>query len=771
MRCPVAAASVVCSLFLATSAAPAAAAALGGNVVVMPAGAKPIVVPFGPVLCGFDGEAHGFRIAQNKQSLAVPLTSAQATLRVAATAAACAQESELVVAYAYAPWPEAPAEEWVAHVDGGHVEVRGKDLSHAALLWQVGEHVGVDTCHEAEMREGREMCVFAVPSDWPADPALIHLAVVPDGFKLGPELVAFDAKGRKVPLAQSLRHPGKVLVRDFIEADTALDAQSEESRLALRHREAIAQVGCIDAVCEWDQREVLVRALRGNEAALELRVSLKPHVYYAGKNQLQSVVNVNVPLQRCPLSLASAAPFRGASGQKVVLKVGGHCAEDESLRFFVNGASVDVAIRHAAAGSQYMVIQLEAAPGDDLVISLQRHSRVVALLRQPTRQLPNIRARMELAGHGAIDFVPTNREVDLMLPLLGEGSVLVPLPVAGVYAVSNQRTGTARIRGVDGASGWVALRFAVREPDLPGPLAELNLLQMSETVDRALHDISLPVALGVSELGNKPIVELLCSDGYAATQVITPSKPHNLPFRARDSCRLIMHRERLKPEEGAQLFRITVSVADLVGTNRTEAGIDQRIKVSPGPDPRVLYISGVAAPFDRVVARATVITSDLPEAVLAEHYNEELRLPQVQWSVIMGDSRFRLFATTSMPTGLFRVSDAEHSGLMGLSAGVLMRLVYLTRTGTQLPIGVEAGAFIVGITGDSTPAPHGQAAGVFGLSLSVPIANVSRMTQAAINLHAWAEYEVSRRYIAGAGNPWGFIFGPSLSFGDVGWNL
>ena len=55
-----------------------------------------------------------------------------------------------------------------------------------------------------------------------------------------------------------------------------------------------------------------------------------------------------------------------------------------------------------------------------------------------------------------------------------------------------------------------------------------------------------------------------------------------------------------------------------------------------------------------------------------------------------------------------------------------------------------------------------------GLGIGVPIANPARASQTSIALHAWVEYEVSRALRPGAGEAWSFVFGPSLSIGDVG---
>jgi hypothetical protein len=75
-----------------------------------------------------------------------------------------------------------------------------------------------------------------------------------------------------------------------------------------------------------------------------------------------------------------------------------------------------------------------------------------------------------------------------------------------------------------------------------------------------------------------------------------------------------------------------------------------------------------------------------------------------------------------------------------------------------------------------------QVATVTGIGLSVPIANRSLATETSINLHAWLEYEISRALGPDPGpavpggpaipnNPFGFVFGPSISIGNIGTNL
>jgi hypothetical protein len=72
---------------------------------------------------------------------------------------------------------------------------------------------------------------------------------------------------------------------------------------------------------------------------------------------------------------------------------------------------------------------------------------------------------------------------------------------------------------------------------------------------------------------------------------------------------------------------------------------------------------------------------------------------------------------------------------------------------------------------DSTGHSLTQVATVWGAGLSVPIANRSLATETSINLHAWGEYEISRALGSEPGNPFGFVFGPSISIGNVGTTL
>lgn len=144
--------------------------------------------------------------------------------------------------------------------------------------------------------------------------------------------------------------------------------------------------------------------------------------------------------------------------------------------------------------------------------------------------------------------------------------------------------------------------------------------------------------------------------------------------------------------------------------------------------------------------------------------------PASQWSLVMGTSSARIYLTAAIPTVLYRVSEKNASGILSLNFGVLGRLTWVDSEGHDGILALETGVTGVGLAPVDT-SPNGQSlrqvASVAGLSLGVPIVNRQQITQTSINLHAWFEYEISRA-IGGEGSPFGFIFGPSITFGNVG---
>jgi hypothetical protein len=138
--------------------------------------------------------------------------------------------------------------------------------------------------------------------------------------------------------------------------------------------------------------------------------------------------------------------------------------------------------------------------------------------------------------------------------------------------------------------------------------------------------------------------------------------------------------------------------------------------------------------------------------------------------MIMGTGHFRVYATSTIPTGLYRFGDKETSGLLALSFGVISRATWLDSEGHEGLLGLEAGVVGFGLTGDlatTSQIPLTQVGAIVGVGLAVPIAGAGTPTQASINLHGWFEERIAGND-ANVGNPRAFIFGPSFSIGNIG---
>jgi hypothetical protein len=241
-----------------------------------------------------------------------------------------------------------------------------------------------------------------------------------------------------------------------------------------------------------------------------------------------------------------------------------------------------------------------------------------------------------------------------------------------------------------------------------------------------------------------------------------------IPPGGADSCRVVFHRERLPPDGGAQKLQLEVEVTQVDGTSRPDAHVTRTIVLRAGDQPSDVWIKGVHGQFDRATIRVSLADEQLDRE--GAHEAES-----VAWSIIFGTGHFRLYGTTAIPTGLFRFSDTADSGILSLSLGVLMRATWLDSEGHEGFLGLEGGVMTEGLPADTSPAPNNRpltaVATVTGLGLSVPIANRSLATETSINLHAWFEYEVSRAVSGQQGSPFGFVFGPSISIGNIGTNF
>jgi hypothetical protein len=735
-----------------------------------PLGGKALALGEGRVAC--PGTAGDWTIEQDGHAVRPPVADdavgKAAELKVVASGASCAASTTTLTLVATGRWPAIDGAGTTLFVDDARVELHGGGLRGAIVRWQQGSRGGEDPCVAPVPEATGERCAVAVGRGLPADPTAADLSWLPAGARAGPDVVTFDASGRRVGADDTLLHPGRVVVASLVPADVTIDlAGGTASRIPLVHPEAVAGVDCGAASCVVSGNVVIVGGVSSVSPGLSVRLRLVPRVVLQKGQAFDPSPVVQVPVLPCAMSVASGDALRAVDASRLVVRVDARCAgEARTLRWFSAGRALDVLGALDAERVAYVLLGVGRIEGDEVVVTASHSDgSIVGQARAHARPFPPPHATLAINGDDVIDFVPTNRPATLRwAKAQGEGE-LVPLPLEGVYEVT-VRDGATELKGQRGAGGFVALRFAWRVGTLPGAFATTDLAIITDPVERPMHEASIAVALGAKGPGALPVVELLCGSGATQQRIATAVETH-VPFEERDACRLVFHRERLTPGDGAQHLQLDVDVTRVDGEARPEAHVSQPVVLRAGDVPREAWIKGVLGQFDRVTVRLTH-TDDTPAT---ERGREE---PSAQWAMIFGTGHFRLYGTTAIPTGMFRFSDRAHSGILSLNLGGLMRATWLDTHGHEGFLMLEAGVMAVGLPDDQAPNsndPLTAVSAVTGLALSVPIANRSLATETSINLHAWFEYEVSRGVSGEPGSPFGFIFGPSISIGNVGTNL
>jgi hypothetical protein len=541
------------------------------------------------------------------------------------------------------------------------------------------------------------------------------------------------------------------------------------AKIALLHPDAITTVDCPGATCEIVGGALTVHGVTAVADKLAIKTHLAPHVFLERGTVLDPAPTLSVDVLHCPLSVVSGAPLAGVDDARAILKLEGTCAAAASgYRWVVSGATSNVVRAAKEKDGAYLLLALGRVEGDVSIQVLNADGSVVAAVRTKTRAAPHPHAAIEIKDVGPVEFIPTNRSAVVEVPAIDQGKLVV-VPVEGAYVVESSAGGAPTIRGVSKAVGFVFIHYALRAQGVPASMQGDDLATLTDALAMPLREANVPAPIGSSALGKTPIVELVCVGKDGKPFTVAPGETTHVSYDARDSCRFVFHRERVPVEDGAQKLVLEIDVTRVDGTARPEAHVRDEIVLRPGLEQRLAWIKGIGGEFDRVTMR---LSHSGDEA----HYAGgviDAGAPTSQWSLVMGTGVARLYATTAIPTGLYRVSDRDHSGILTLNFGVLSRLTWLDDQGHEGVLGLEAGVMGVGLPRDQSTSgqPLTQIAAVSGVGLSVPIANRSLATETSVNLHAWFEYEVSRAWGQLPGSPYGFIFGPSISIGNIGTNL
>jgi hypothetical protein len=664
-------------------------------------------------------------------------------------------------ARAAAPPPPAPAVDpasVILYLDEGRLEMEGDNLRNLRLRWQTATGSGIDLCLIPKPSGKRDRCAFSVPRDLPAG---VQFGWAPPAAPGAPAVPA------PAEVFTPLRPARIVIDRVFPAATTALDLTDGHGRLPLAHPQAIASADCAQGRCELTEDAIQVIALSGAASSLTVHAHLAPHYFVMRGDAFESTFTQSVAVLHCPASIVSGPPLRRADASSVVVRLDGRCGGDvRALHWSANGYPAEV-VRVARDGDAVLaLISVGDVEDPTLTVTATRpepDGSVIAVAHAATRPAPLPRATLELPGHGAIDFVPTNRDALIHVAAVGGNAHLTLLPTEGAYTVTRGSEGT-RIRGEAGIGGYVALRFGYRVEGLPAPFADADLAVLSESLQRPMREASVPAPIGPSALGPDPLVALECTDDHGNVQRIPPGKRTSIPFARRDGCRVVIHRERFKPEDGTQDLTLDIDITKVDDSPRADAHVSERMVLRPAPEPRIVWIKGVKGQFDRVTVRVAHVADDVRYVGSTE---TRTSLPAAQWTLVVGEGRFRFYATAAIPTGLFRITSP--SGVLTLNFGALSRLTWLDREGHEGLFGLELGAMGVGLaTTSGFPFPPTLAV-IAGVGVGIPIGNRGEPSQASVNLHAWGAYELREDYM-GASH-WSFLFGPSITIGNIGTNL
>jgi len=697
----------------------------------------------------------------SKAAYRLPLLIAGLVLRSAASAQAAA------------PPPPAPAVDpasVILYLDEGRLEMEGDNLRNLRLRWQTATGSGIDLCLIPKPSGKRDRCAFSVPRDLPADAR----------FGWAPPAAAGTPAVPAPAEAFIPQRPARIVIdRVFPAATTALDLTDGNGRLPLAHPEALSSADCGQARCELAEDAIQVVALSGTAAALTVHAHLAPHYFVARGEAFESTFTQSVAVLHCPASIISGAPLRRADASSVLVRLDGRCGGDvRALRWTANGYPAEV-VRVAKDGDAVLaLISVGDVEDPTLTVTATRpepDGSVIAVARATTRAAPLPRATLELRGYGAIDFVPTNRDALVHVASVGGGAHLALLPTEGAYTVAQESTG-ARIRGETGVGGYVALRFGYRVAGLPASFADADLAVLTESLQRPIREASVPAPIGPSALGPNPLVELDCTDDHGNIQRIPPGKRTAIPFSRRDGCRVVIHRERFQPEDGTQDLTLDIDVTKVDDTPRADSHVNERMVLRPASEPRIVWIKGVKGQFDRVTVRVAHVADDVRYVGSTE---TRTSLPAAQWTLVVGEGRFRFYATAAIPTGLFHITAP--SGVLFLNFGALSRLTWLDRDGHEGLVGLELGAMGIGFAstlGNGNASFPPTLAVIGGVGVSIPIGNRGEPSQASVNLHAWGAYELRDSYtyttsdgIMHTPGHWSLLFGPSITIGNIGTNL
>jgi hypothetical protein len=750
------------------------AATAQAQVLQAPIGGRPFPLGEVGVACG---PGTGGWITEPGARLVRPPSDPQSVgtsveLRVAPTVQGCASSTSHVTLVATARWPSFDLGSISFYPDEGRLDVEGRNLTGVSIrLATDHEQEAVDFCRVPTPSERQEQCTWSIGRDSSANPSEVAFRWSPAGAHPEANSVLFDASGRRALPEVFVLAPARVTLTRLVPPDATVDLATGQGEVPLVHPEAVASAECSPLPCELVDKKLSVRGTSNLVSALDVKLRLRPRVFLQRQESLDTVVAARLAVLHCPMSIVSGAPVRDNDDAKLILKLEGRCAREvASLRFFQEQRLLKKLRTVTEPDASYVLLQLGDIDDDVVRVTAFRGERdaiALAAASANTRSAPQVRSTLELPGYPNLAFIPNNRSAFVHASSAGEHQRFAVLPIDGIYSVSYDSQGRASVRANPNAAGLAELRFGLRSEGLPAGLDEVDLAVLTDPLQRATGEANIPAPIDVEPSVRPPLIEVLCGGGAMKLAQLVPGVTAHLPFEMRDSCRVVFHRERLSADYGTQKINFEIDVVRTDGSIRGDAHVSEIVIFRAGNEPRFAFIRGITDPFDRLIVRVSHVADE-------NHYigAAEIRTgaPAAQWSAILGTGRLRLYGTTAIPTGLYRFGNPKHSGLLSLNFGVLSRLTWLDQEGKEGFLGAEAGFLVAGLANSTSSAGSlTQVGAVIGLGVAVPIANRGSISQASINVHAWFEVDLSGD--SSKAERYAFVFGPSITIGNVGTNL
>lgn len=762
-----------------------AVSAAHADVVQVPEGGKPVPVIGKGVVCGpLQG---GWTIDSADRRLVTPPAPTAPNLartlevKIADTPGACATSKQTVTLIALGAWPELDPGGVVFYPDDGKLELKGQRLKGVQVAWsappvdKTPARQGSDACLEPSQSKVPS-CVLPLQTGLPADAQLTWL---PAFGRFGPDVTTFDTFGNRVDRDTLRLRPARIVLSKPLIETTGVDVTAGPARVALAHAEVVSSVDCGIASCELAERAVVVRSVPNPVTQVTLRLHFAPRVYAQRGDALDSVVSTTLPILSCPMTIVAGSVVRDVDDPSAVVKLDPSCGRDPNkLHWLAGGDQAEVHSVVKANDGVYVWLRITRMPSEKVTVTATRpelDNTIVASATAKTVPLPTPHVSLTLKGHGKIDFVPTNRPAQIAVSSVGEVGGLYPITLPGAYTVYDDN-GVKEIRAAESAEGFVSLRMAYRLTTLPGELANADLVEIIEHVQRAVREAAVPAPIGASAYapGGQPMIELICGGEGNASHRVEPGHLYRIPWNARDSCRVVIHRERVNASDGSQEITLDIDVTKADGTPRAEAKVSEHMVLVPGAATRVVPIKGGLQQFDKIEVRVAHVV-DESRYVVSTSAPAKPGVLAAQWSAIVDGGYLRLYATATIPTGLYRVNDP--SGQLTLNFGVLSRITTLNREGKEGLFGLELGVMGLGLAPQKSNVEFPVTLAVVGgIGFRVPLGS-----GASLGIQGWVAREFRDGPIkvmnadgttteAHAGS-WSFIFGPSISFGNVGLNL